>query len=106
MNIFKIETTPEDEFKQFIKSFAQENAMFYDLINMKHQDIFNKFWNSQYDHQLIADTLGFEKAVMLFQLSFAIQEILKADPGYKELIPPKNVDFSTGTILITDKNIV
>lgn len=103
MSIFQTETTQEEEFRQFMKDFVQSNAFLYDMINTGHQDIFNKFWNSQYDPQLIADTLGFEKCMLLFQMSNSIQGILKQDKDYMELIAPKNVDFSTGKVIISDK---
>lgn len=102
----QVEKTEQELFTDFVKSFANSLNDFYNGINSSHKNVFNQFWNSQYDPQMIADALGFEKCLMLFKLSSAVQEILKADLNYVELVPEKNVDFSTGKIIITDKTVV
>lgn len=106
MIIQPIETTEEERFNQFMKGFSAMINSLYKSLEREHTAIFNQFWRTPYSSQRIVDTLGFEQTMKLFQLSSAVQEILKADPDYKELVPPKNVDFSTGSILITDKTIV
>lgn len=97
------ELTEEQKFEQFMFDFAVLLADLYQAMEEKHTKIFNTFWNSQYDPQLIANTLGVEKSALLFQLSKAIQDILKAgDEDYTMLEIWKKVSFENGQVTISD----
>lgn len=95
------ELTEEQKFELFMLEFAKMLADLHSTMEEKHTKIFNTFWNSAYDPQLIADKLGYEKSVLLFQLSRGIQDILKAgDQDYNELQLWKEVSFDNGTVTI------
>lgn len=96
-----IQKTQEEEFKDFLEMFQGLLSSMYAHIDNQHRELFKMFWNSQYDPQKIADALGFEKSLALFQLSAGLQDILQAgDSDYERLITPKDVDFSTGKVVI------
>jgi len=97
------ELTEEQKFQQFMLDFLTLLADLHTTIEQKHTKIFNTFWNSKYDPQLIANTLGVEKSALLFQLSRSLQEILKAgDEDYNELQIWKKVEFTNDSVIISD----
>ena len=96
--------TQEQRFSDFIEAFKNNLISFYFQIDSQHKEIYNKFWDSEYDPQDISNALGFEKTVLLFQLSTLVQQILKSgDSDYSILVPEKDVEFSNGEIIIKDK---
>jgi hypothetical protein len=97
------ELTEEQKFEQFMIEFAKLLADLHATMEEKHTKIFNTFWNSKYDPQIIANALGYDKSVLLFNLSKGIQDILKAgDEDYNILQIWKNVSFDNGTVTISD----
>jgi len=96
------ELTEDQKFEIFMREFAVLLADLHITLEDKHSKIFNTFWNSKYDPQLIANALGAEKSVLLFQLSKGIQDILKAgDEDYTELQVWKNVEFKPDAVVIS-----
>jgi hypothetical protein len=96
------ELTEDQKFEQFMREFAVLIADLHTTIEQKHKKIFNTFWNSSYDPQLIANTLGVKKATLLFQLSKTLQEIIKAgDEDYAPLQVWKKVEFTPDSVVIS-----
>lgn len=78
----------------------------HSMINITHKKIFNDIWRDE-NPQAIINQIGYEKAVALFSLSGALQDILAgADPLYVRLIPDRTVEFTTDSVIIGDLPIV
>lgn len=78
----------------------------YNLIKIKHNEIFNDIWRDEDPQKLIND-IGYERAIALFTLSASLQDILaSADPEYVKLTPPRTVDFTADSIIIGDLPVV
>lgn len=91
----------EDKFKQFLSDFQSQISVFYQMIDIQHREIFRKFWSGEFEPQEIVDKLGYEKSVALFQLSSALQAILKAgNEDYQILETPQEVVITNDSITI------